>query len=161
MIRARDDGHVSVRVIPVAADQRKRIGQVFLRRGCCRLRQDAPFRNPVLNQPVVHGLVHGLRFGDGLALAHTARDDGRALRVFQQIVPRALQPSHQCQGRLIAVNRRAQHDQIRPLRIGVGAGVADDGDLNEAEIQEAETGQPQNDPPDRRRQIRQTDAGKK
>ena len=145
MIGAGDHGHVAVRVVASLPDDLKRVAQVLFGGGCLRLHEDALLRQPVLHEPVMHGL--SLR--DVLAFAHAAGDDGDGIGILVQIIQGSFETPHQCKRGTFAVDGGAEHNEIRPLRLRIGAGIFDDRDLNNAEIDDAEAGQAEHDPPEK------------
>ncbi len=144
MIGAGDNGHITVRFISALADDGKGVLQVLGGGGGLVLQQDPLLGDPMAAQPV----PHGLRLGDGLAGAHAAGDNHKAVGIGLQIVQRALQAAHQGQGGPVAVDRRAENDQVGALGVLVGAGVFDDGHLHGTEIEKSQAGQAQQDPPE-------------
>ena len=128
---------MALRLVPARADDVKGKLEILHCGGGLRLHDDPLGRDAVGDQPV----VHGLGFGDLLALAHAAGDDGDGLRMLVQILQRPLEPPHQGQRGLILVYRSAQHNEVIPPRVLVGAGVFDDEILHKAEISETDTGQ--------------------
>ena len=96
--------------------------------------------------------MHGTGFRDVLPLAHTAGDDGDRVRIPVQVIQGPFQPAHQREGGALAVNGGAEHDEIRTLRIGIGSCIFDDRDLDDAEVNDSETGQAEHDAPEQQRE---------
>ena len=147
MISARHDGNFSVRIVTAFTDDRKRVRKVLLRGGRSVFEQDPFLGDAVRHKPV----VHGLRLCDGLTGAHPSRDDHAAIGVSFQVFQRAFHTTDQREGGPIAVDRRAQDNQVRSFIVRVGAGAFDNRYLHNAEINETDAGQNKQDAPEKAR----------